>query len=535
MVERKGLGAARRVIGGRLVRPTCVRRLAALLLALAIGVAVPGVCLAASPQYLRDEFSALGEPQQTRAAETIEALMVYLGENPRTDVAQGHALAATLNATLAALPGQLAGEYSAYVAQNPGTTVTLAQFEQSKQTQFLTYLAATTKAFASSPPLLTSKALDGLNNRYIRGYLAQYIASLAGTADPLAALLNQDPFEPADRNLFTTDAYADAVLYGNPTASSVDPEELLNATLQRRFGSNTTEINKAKAVFNDPGVIGIVPDPRLRAALAMLSGTPGQNAIGVISSGLYQSLDFGVPPSGNNATAEVVFWNGQKHIVFNNLVQFEDLRALSPTVAHETIHQDLYVTGREEMIGNVLTDLTYAKFLREDMTIGTQRTGLVQTRNTFLAALVNTRDANGRVNLLDCRGANIFPGGVDDPINANYAAAFDLTGPATPGNDMLDKTLSMALRRPITGANFDEATVTLLNDNLNDFLTPYQWLKTALALKMKVPLAPLTGQPPAVASRTAAPQGAARVTQTLDPALLVPGADTRASRSLLRN
>lgn len=502
----------------------------AAVVAIAGGLPTPAL---AAPDYLREHFAYLPEPDRSSAAQAIANLMIFLGRKPKRDVAYGTALAADLSATLEELPSAFAEEYVIHIARNPWATETLAGYQARRQRQFLNQLRALTKVLISAPPALTELAIDGLGSKHVRAFLAAYVAAIKAETDPLPGVLDQDPFVPRDINYFDRSAYSGAMPYARPTSSDVDLKVLLATTLRKRFGGNVAEIKKAKAVHNDPLINSVVPDPRLRTSLALLYGTLGHHAIDVIKSGVYKAVYFGTTQNQNFDAQVLVFPNGDRHIVFDTRVQFEDPRLLAPLMAHETIHQDGFVNAREEMIGDVLTDLTYAQFIREDPTIAAQKTALAQTRNTFVAALLNTRDEDGRINLLHCRADNIFPGGDDDPINANYAAAYDLTGPATPGNAMLDSMLSLITRQPVTGASFSDETVQLLNAKVHDFLSPAQWLETAVALKMIVPLT-LAGAP-----RLAAKAPASVGLQALRPAAragLPPEAfryDSRASRSLI--
>lgn len=497
--------------------------------AAAVAFGLPSSALAVA-DYLRNSFAYLPEPDRTYAAQTVESLMIFLGRNPRKDVAFGKVLAADLRATLKELSAAFKKEYRIYVASHPWSTETLAKFQARRQQEFLAQLSALTKVLISSPPALTERAVDGLASQYVRGFLSTYIPAITAGTDPLPQVLDQDPYSAGDKNLFGPVLFGDSTAaYDNPTSAHYNINNLLYSTFKKRFEGDAIKISKAMANFTKQTILDRVADARLRASLTLLYGTIGQAAIDTIASGVYDKVEFGQPLHPGYG-AEVVEIGGKLNIIVNTKLEYEDPRLLAPIVAHETVHQDLFVNDREEMIGDVLIELVYAQLILEDTSLPLQKTAMAQGRNTTLLALANTRDENGRLNLLRGRSANIFPGSVGQPDIPSFASFYDLTGPATPGNAMLDSMLSRITKHPVSGASFSDQTVTLINNKLHDFLTPAEWLKIALALKMIVPLT-LAGVPTSVAkSNVPAPRTSAGAGMPPEASLR---SGSRASRSLM--
>ena len=160
----------------------------------------------------------------------------------------------------------------------------------------------------------------------------------AARATPIAeALLRLPSFAPTDVTLFTPQAY------GGPAAPlaapfTVDETALRNSfetILTSRFYGNAAKIQQGMSVFDDPQITGVVPDPRLRAALALLSGTVGQGAINAIKSGVYSSVEFGTRPAGVAAqTLGDSAHPGKLKIIVNDNYQYEDPRMIAGLMSY---------------------------------------------------------------------------------------------------------------------------------------------------------------------------------------------------------
>lgn len=100
--------------------------------------------------------------------------------------------------------------------------------------------------------------------------------------------------------------------------------------------------------------------------------------------------------------------------------------------------------------------------------------------NSNLMALMNTRDENGNIHLLTGRG-NVFPEGA---ITINSFSELHPPDGSSAGNPELVKALSIITKQPQPGANFDEATLTMFDQNIDNFFESPDWVKIAQALKL---------------------------------------------------
>jgi hypothetical protein len=296
-------------------------------------------------------------------------------------------------------------------------------------------------------------------------------------------ILQQSPFAPRDTSFFVPQVYGAPPTEPAPErpVDEAQLRRLIRRTLHRRFHGDYWKVAQGLAVFDSAEIAAIVPDPRLRTGLVLLSGTAGEGAIEAIQDGIYGQLRFGIPPSGGSLIAEVVERpDGTLEIIFNEKYQYEDPRLFSPTLVHETLEQDQLEENKEELIVTAAEDLTYGQFLLETPQLAHSRTELSRRANTELMALLNSRDEEGHIRLLVSRG-NVFPGG---SIALEYfAALFEPLGADTPGNETLERLLEAVTRLALNSPDFDDATVNLLDQNINLF-SPAQWVFIAHALKL---------------------------------------------------
>ncbi|MEU4681480.1 hypothetical protein [Micromonospora sp. NPDC023737] len=303
-----------------------------------------------------------------------------------------------------------------------------------------------------------------------------------GKQCPAERLLAQPPFPPTNVNLFTPQTYPQASpMVPAPPRQITETQlrvELVKALLPRAHRDPGVVV-RGLLVFDDPKIRKIIPDPNLRAALASLVGGPSEVSVETIRSGLYAEVLFAdLDPS---AIAEVR--PPGPRILFNERYRYEDFRLLGVAMAHETLHQDPNISPKEELIAYALHSGYYGQVLLENPTLAASRTELTRRTNTQLLALVNTRDAKGRQSLTANRG-NVFPGA--KPL-ANFRSLFpaDL-GADTPGNADLDAFLSAMTKTRQRGADFDDATIALLDVRLL-WASPEGRLRVAKLLQLQLP------------------------------------------------
>ncbi|MFF9490610.1 hypothetical protein [Streptomyces sp. NPDC014676] len=267
----------------------------------------------------------------------------------------------------------------------------------------------------------------------------------------------------------------------------------LKATLKPR-GHRTVE--EGLAVFRSSQIATVMPDANLRAALASLAGSPAQGSIQAIRDGLFSQVVFGTTPNPN-AIAQVIAAEPQPYIVFNQRFRYEDFRLLGRVFSHETLHSDRNLNANEELIASTLDGAYYGQLLLEQPQLATSRTELSRRSNTQLMALLNTRDSRGRQRLIQSTG-NVLPdsatplpsfGAAFLGITPNGSTATDPT--STPGNANLDFFLSAITDTRQRGAEFNTATVRLL-DIRQAWATPRERIRLARLLKLRIPAPPAT-------------------------------------------
>ncbi len=144
-------------------------------------------------------------------------------------------------------------------------------------------------------------------------------------------------------------------------------------------------------------------------------------------------------------------------------------------------------SAREELVSNTIQAANYAKLLLEQPGLATANTPLSQHFNTLLMGLINTRTADGKINLFDSMGP-IYPGsssptqyfaeGFEKLFNINPNVS------STPGNAAMRAALGKITGQNMSGANFDDQTIKTLSDKLSNFLQPAQWVKVAKILQL---------------------------------------------------
>ncbi|MBT2366054.1 hypothetical protein J7E88_12235 [Streptomyces sp. ISL-10] len=320
-------------------------------------------------------------------------------------------------------------------------------------------------------------------------------------------LLAQPPFSPTDLSLLSTEAHPDGPLMEPAPPRDISIRELtdqLMATLKPR-GRHAVE--EGFAVFRSSRITAVVPDANLRAALASLAGSPGQGSIPVIRNGLFSRVVFGVTPRPEAIAMALTRTDTDPRpcIVFNERYRYEDFRLLGDVLAHETLHRPGANNHNEEAINEALNVASYGELLLQLPRLATSRTELTRRLNTRLLALLNTRDARGRQRLTHSTG-NVLPGAATAlpslaalqlGITPNGRTATDPT--STPGNANLDFYLSAITRTRQTGADFDTATVQLL-DRRQAWAAPEERIRLARLLKLRLPHRP--GEPHVSAQRS---------------------------------
>jgi hypothetical protein len=301
-------------------------------------------------------------------------------------------------------------------------------------------------------------------------------------------LLKKPPFAPTNVNLFTPQVYSSATATVPAAANNVTTAQLksqLGSTLLKRLNGDSWTTQQTVNKMDDAALTQTVPNPRLRAALLSLKGTVGQASIDTITSGTFQSIQFGTTPSGANTIAEVVApaaGQTKPSIVINSKYQYEDFRVLGSILSHETLHQDPANGGKEELINNIIDSTTYGEALLTNPELATNGTELTRRLNTKLMARVNSRDASGALRITTAQ-SNVYPNGT---ALANFGAAFNTSGADTTGNAAMRKAIQLMTGQAASNANFNTATINLLDTNQKAF-SASEVVQLAKTLKLNVP------------------------------------------------
>lgn len=300
------------------------------------------------------------------------------------------------------------------------------------------------------------------------------------------AILKRPPFAPTDVNLISPVIYPEATPM-QPALPYAFSEQSVRAKLQaflaKRFARSPDRLAAAMAFFDSPGVYDIVPDPRRRAAFALLTGSIAEGALKALQSGIYAQAYFGDPPAGAVLAQVIQITSSTSDVIFNRKYEFEDPRILAGIAAHEMLHEDVLVSNYEELIANAFDTLTFMQLVLETPSLPTTGTELTRQVNTKLIWLLNSRDDSGRIRLFSERG-QVFPGSTTSGSKCFGCGFVEIgLGYPTPGNDYLTNIMRRVTRTSIASAAFDDATLDLLDQNINVF-SAVEWVKVAKALKL---------------------------------------------------
>jgi hypothetical protein len=303
------------------------------------------------------------------------------------------------------------------------------------------------------------------------------LAETSSSTDVVTAratcILQHPPFAPLEPSLLPPQVYADAPPLEPAPARPVDEAQLrrlIQQTLFTRFQGNQARVAEGLAVLDSDEIAEIVPDPRLRTALALLLGTAGEGAIAAIESGVYSLVFFDVPP-GSDVGQVLTHADGRLEIIIHERLQYEDPRLLSPVLLHETLHQDAVSPFREELIATALDARVYAQFILETPRLASSGMEMARRQNVKQMALLNSRDAQGTVRLLTSQG-NVYPGSHNPLPYFGFPFVSAGLGLASLGNAVLETALETTTGQSVPSADFDEATLTLLDQHTTLFSPP---------------------------------------------------------------
>ena len=217
-------------------------------------------------------------------------------------------------------------------------------------------------------------------------------AEVTSDLDPPLVVLASRAFVPTADTFFDdpqtaplTDADRD------PAATRMALEDHL-----RERGSDDQATTRALGIF-DTIPVEIVPSPKLRAALAALTGTFAQGAIDSFLTAENctgepaRVIAFQEPPGGDGLIARVTYHSSGPRIVsISPLAEGERIEHLMPILAHEAIHCDKDDGLVEEVAAGAFESFLYLQLVAAAPELATVRTVVARELNTNAVAMINS-------------------------------------------------------------------------------------------------------------------------------------------------
>lgn len=141
----------------------------------------------------------------------------------------------------------------------------------------------------------------------------------------------------------------------------------------------------------------IVPSPKLRAAIAGLTGSFAEPAIETMFGTRncrgrpIERMAFEEIPDFPTLLARVIFdENGDRTILVRPDLEGERFEHLMPLMAHEAIHCDMFGNAEEEVAAAAFDTLLYAQLLTADPSLALEGTPLTRALNLDVIAMINS-------------------------------------------------------------------------------------------------------------------------------------------------
>lgn len=238
------------------------------------------------------------------------------------------------------------------------------------------------------------------------------VVDVESALTPEVVLLASTAFQTTDPSLFDES--------GREPAGADDPATVraaLEAHLDLRGAG--PEVRAAALDVYDSRATTIVPDPKLRAALAALTGTFAEPAVGALLTGdnctglPAARIAFEPPPDAPDLIARVSFdAQGRRILSVAPLAQGERFEHLMPLLVHEPIHCDQRDGIFEEVAATAFDTFLYLNLISVDPTLAVGGSPLTRELAVDAVAFINS----GRLvpesgGVLGSAGvANVLPG-----------------------------------------------------------------------------------------------------------------------------
>lgn len=311
-------------------------------------------------------------------------------------------------------------------------------------------LPVTSVSVSRSEPNVVLLEVDGLvpertELRIRRAALAEggegsYPVSVESQLTALDVVLSTNPVAPVDAALFSV-AQVPEVTPGATDEAAM--RSALEAHLQVR-GTTGAVLDRALDYYDNVDR-AVVASPKLRAALAGLTGTYAEPAIPHLltnencTSLPAERIAFEPPPDFPDLLARVTYGDdGARIISLNPVLEGEPFQLLMPILLHEAIHCDQVDGQDEEIAATALDAFFYILLIAAEPELARAGTTLSRNFNVDALALMNSgRLLPESVGVLPSGGVgNVFPGIENGPSSfaAHIAAAYDTLppGPSEP-------------------------------------------------------------------------------------------------------
>jgi hypothetical protein len=332
------------------------------------------------------------------------------------------------------------------------------------------------------------------------------LVGLLTIASPTAAsaassneILLARPLVPTDLTLLQNHVYPG----GGPMTpapgngpSVAQASSMLDAYEKVEFPSDPATRAQAMAVFNDPTAKSKITSPSLRAALAALTGTIAESAIGYVlhhtepsTAQSVSAVRFGSTP---NPSATAMFVGHE--IIFNQRYKGENPFTFVRIMAHEPLHGGEATSSNsnyEEAVNSSLDDLVYLRQISRHP--GLARLGTELARVNNINGMWRLNGGLGSRLGLFATNANraIFPNSPTDHSTSWWEDADNGDTTTTPGNPILPRYLARIHTPGVptcAGATNNKALINCIDKQGNAGLTSAELVKAAKAMKLNTNL-----------------------------------------------
>jgi hypothetical protein len=262
--------------------------------------------------------------------------------------------------------------------------------------------------------VLVSKAEIGANSRTITLTVNALIADgstlkidrrafNADSSGQLTAKVSSDLAEPYVYLASLTLHVTDPAIVGGEAIAPVKPEDRDPAAMRAALATHLKargsgdEVTAAALARYDAIAPNIVPSPKLRAALAALTGTFAEPAIDYYLTNQNctgrpaAAILFQIPPDAPQLLARVTFDSARtRTISVNPFAEGERLELLMPVLAHEAIHCDGSDGLAEEVAATAFDTFLYLHLLAAEPELARTGTKIGRELNVDAIAMINS-------------------------------------------------------------------------------------------------------------------------------------------------